>query len=192
MSENIENGYISDDEYNTFSADVELGGLRNTAQIRILLCFVVKNLDGKISRSKLIDVIRTHGIANYFDLSQSLEELIKSGNLTADSEELLSITPKGTAAVDELINEIPKTIREKAISDAVKLLTIERRENENKVIVKQLENGFDVSFTVSNGDDVLMKLSIYAADEYQVEKIKSNYLNDPISIYAGIVSKLFS
>ena len=54
-----------------------------------------------------------------------------------------------------------------------------------------LEKGVNITFTLMNGDEVLMKLTVYAADENQVDSIKNNYLKDPAGLYAGIVSKLF-
>ncbi len=180
--------------YNAFSQGVELGGLRNTAQIKILMGFIVKSIKGAIKRDKMVEILQLHGLANYFEASQALEELISGGSLALDEENGLWITPKGMAAVNELESEIPRSVRERALNDAIRLRILEKRENENKnnIEVEYLDSGANVTFTVVNGDDVLMKLTVYAADEYQVEKIRDNFLKDPVSIYAGIVSALFT
>lgn len=180
------------DGYDAFSAGIELGGLRNTAQIKILIGFLVKNLESPMDKNKLVDVLQIHGLANYFDASQAAQEMISSGSLSCDENGLLSITAKGRAAVSELENEIPRTVREKALNDALKLQTIERREHENKIEVERLPKGANVTFTVFNGGDVLMRLTVYAADDYQVERIRSNFLENPVGLYAGIVSSLFT
>lgn len=178
--------------YDAFSAGVELGGLRNTAQIKILIGFLVKSMESPMTRDKIIEALQVHGLANYFDLSQAVEEMIKIGSLKCDENSNLTITQKGRDAVAALENEIPRTVREKALNDAIKLQTRERRENENKVSVERLEKGANVTFSLHNGDDVLMKLTVYAADDYQVEKIKTNFYKDPVSLYANIVASLFT
>lgn len=187
-------GFIDDEgfeDYDAFTAGIQPGGLRNTAQIKILIGFIVKNLECRVERNKLLQVLSIHGIANYFEISQALDEMIESGNLRCDENKKLSITDKGRIAVSELEGEIPRSVRERALSDVLRRCTIERRESETKIEVEQLEKGANVSFTVSSGSDVLMRLTVFAADDFQVEKIRNNFLKDPVSLYAGIVTSLF-
>ncbi len=178
--------------YDTFSAGVEPGGLRNTAQIKILIGFIVKSLDRPIEKSRLIEVLQMHGLANYFDASQALAELLDCGNLTSDENGLLAITETGRAAVNEIEGEIPRSVREKALDDAIKLQTLERRKNENKITVEPCGDGYNVTFEIFDHTTLLLRLSVYAADEYQVGRIKSNYLKDPVSLYSGIIASLFT
>lgn len=177
--------------YDAFSAGVELGGLRNTAQIKILIGFIVKSLDKPINESKLVEALCEHGLVNYFDATQALDEQLKCGNLDVDGNGCLVITPRGRSAVNQLESDIPRSVREKALDDAVRMQTIERRMNENKITVEPHGEGFDVSFAVRDGDNELMRLTVYAADSFQVEKIKANFLRDPVSLYSGIIASLF-
>ncbi|MBQ8945037.1 MAG: DUF4364 family protein [Clostridia bacterium] len=179
------------ESYDTFSEGVELGGLRNTAQIKTLICYIVKKINTPLRREKIGEIFQLHGIANYFAVSQALEELISAGSLKCDADGVLSLTPQSLSALYELEKEIPKSVREKALEDAVMLETMERRKSETKIETEFLEKGVNITFTLMNGDEVLMKLTVYAADENQVDSIKNNYLKDPAGLYAGIVSKLF-
>lgn len=178
--------------YDAFSAGVEPGGLRNTAQIKMLIGFIVKSLDRPIEKSRLVEALQLHGLANYFDASQALSDQLDCGNLVSDENGLLSITEKGRLAVNELENDIPRSVREKALDDAIKLQTLERRKSENKITVVPNGDGYNVTFEIFDRETLLLRLSVYAADRFQVDSIKANYLKDPVSLYSGIVASLFS
>ena len=91
---------------------------------------------------------------------------------------------------EALESDLPKTVREKAINAAVKMQMKARRRRENKIEVKKLENGYHVTFTISDKDDVLMSLTVYVADITQVEIIKQGFLNDPVGLYSAIIASL--
>lgn len=181
---------LMDDEFNAFTEGVEPGGLRNRTQIKILITFVVEKLGEPIKDSMLIESLQLHGLANYFEIIQALDELIDNGNLvTTDS--FLYLTPKGALSVNELSRELPKSVKETALSDAMNLLLLEKREGENKVEVKKTENGYFVTFKVIHKEEILMELTVYAADIEQVETIKHNFLQNPSHIYSTVISSLF-
>ncbi|MBQ6265664.1 MAG: DUF4364 family protein [Clostridia bacterium] len=188
-SDELINGYS--EKYDTFSEGVETGGLRNTAQIKTLICYIINKVNSPVTREKIGEIFQIHGLANYFAVSEALENLISSGKIRCDSDGVLSLTPESLTALFELEKEIPKSVREKAIGDAVMLETMERRMAETKIETEYLEKGANITFTLMNGEEILMKLTVYAADENQVDSIKNNYLKDPAGLYAGIVSKLF-
>ena len=83
-----------ENEFDAFSEGIEPGGLRSRTQIKLLLTFLVSRLQEPMSESKLLESLQLHGLANYFEASQAIEELIESGNLTrADS--LVYFSPLG-------------------------------------------------------------------------------------------------
>ena len=56
--------------------------------------------------------------------------------------------------------------------------------------VEKLENGFNVTFFFGDEKNQLMKLTIYVADEIQVETVRKNFLDDPIKLYSEIITSL--
>ena len=83
-------------EFDAFSAGVEPGGLRSTREIGILICYMLDQFGKPISREDLIDSIQENGIANYFEVSSAVSELIRLGNLSSDGNEV-AITKNGEA-----------------------------------------------------------------------------------------------
>ena len=179
-----------ENEFDAFSEGIEPGGLRSRTQIKLLLTFLVSRLQEPMSESKLLESLQLHGLANYFETSQAIEELIESGNLTrADS--LVYLTPKGELSVDELSQELPKSVKETALADALKLQLLEKREGENTVDFQKTDNGYYVTFRVNHKGETLMELSVYAADFEQAQQLKMNFLKDPSHVYSTVAAALF-
>ena len=179
-----------DNDFNAFTDGVEPGGLRNTTQIKILITFVVSKLNDPVKSTMITEALQLHGLANYFEVIQAFDELFDNGNLT-ESDGFVYLTPKGALSVNELSKEIPKSVKETALADVIYLQLLEKREAENTVEIKKTEGGCDVTFRVVHKEDILMELTVYAADMEQAEKIKRNFLKDPSHVYATVVTSLF-
>ncbi len=188
--------YTQNDEYNEYDAfvgGVEPGGLRNRNEIKILICYILKTLEEEITKQQINDVIQGQGLANYFEVNQAISELIAQGSIDCnyvEENEVLKINDIGRQVVLELEHDLPRTVREKAIKAAIKILTIAKNEQENKIDITPLENGYHVTFTIEDKQDVMMKLTVYVADAEQADLVKKNFLEDPTRVYSSILSSL--
>ena len=181
-------------EYDAFDAGIELGGLRNRDDIRLLVCYLLKSVDSPMTRQMLNEAMQEDGLANYFEVGQAMEELLKTGNITADilgDDEVISVTEKGREAAEMLQTSLPKTVREKAVNSAIRLITKARVERENQIEVKKEENGgYTITFTLFDKNTQFMKLSVYVCDSLQLEQVKQNFINDPVKVYSTIITSL--
>lgn len=181
-------------EFDAFDAGIELGGLRNRDDIRLLICYLLKSVDAPMTRQMLNEAMQEDGLANYFEVGQAIEELLKTGNITADildEDEVISVTAKGREAAELLQTSLPRTVREKAVNSAIRLTTRAKIERENKIEVKKEENGgYKITFSLFDRDTELMKLSVYVSDSLQLEQVKQNFINDPVKVYSTIITSL--
>ena len=92
-------------EFDAFSGGVSLGGHRNTTQIKVLITYLVSRIGEPMKSSMIVEALQVHELANYFETTQALDDLIENGNLSL-SEGLVYITPKGALSVDELSKEL--------------------------------------------------------------------------------------
>lgn len=181
-------------EYDAFDAGIELGGLRNRDDIRLLVCYLLKSVDSPMTRQMLNEAMQEDGLANYFEVGQAIEELLKTANITADimgDEEVITVTQKGREAAEMLQTSLPRTVRERAVNSAIRLITKARVERENKIEVKKEENGgYTITFTLFDKNTQFMKLSVYVCDSLQLEQVKQNFINDPVKVYSTIITSL--
>lgn len=181
-------------EYDAFDAGIELGGLRSRDDIRLLICYLLKSVDAPMTREMLNDAMQEDGLANFFEVGQAIEELLKTGNITADildEDEVITVTEKGREAAELLQTSLPRTVREKAVNSAIRLVTRAKVERENKIEVKKEDDGgYTITFTLFDRGTELMKLSIYVVDSLQLEQVKQNFINDPVKVYSTIITSL--
>lgn len=181
-------------EYDAFDAGIELGGLRSRDDIRLLICYLLKSIDAPMTRQMLNDSMQEDGLANFFEVGQAIEELLKTGNITTDilqDEEVLIVTERGREAAELLQTSLPRTVREKAVNSAIRLTTRAKVERDNKIEVKKEDDGgYTITFTLFDRGTELMKLSIYVVDSLQLETVKQNFINDPVKVYSSIITSL--
>lgn len=181
-------------DLNTFSEGIAPGGLREQTEIKLLVCYLLKSLDKPLSRNQINEILQEYPIANYFEVNQAMSDLIKNGNIISKlegDEEILQITGQTKFDVATIERSLPRSIREKAVNAALKIMTRERIKKESNVEITELESGgYHVTFTVNDVNTELLKLTIYVSDRSQIEIVKRNFYNDAVSIYSNIISSL--
>ena len=98
-----------------FTAGVRPGGLTSSTEIRLLLCYLVKNA-GPITRQEIENALMEEALVNYFEIGSCLDDITKQAlvTLTGDS---YTITDKGRKVAQELAYDLPRTVRERAVPD---------------------------------------------------------------------------
>ena len=97
-----------------FTAGVRPGGLTSSTEIRLLLCYLVKNA-GPITRQEIENALMEEALVNYFEIGSCLDDITKQAlvTLTGDS---YAITDKGRKVAQELAYDLPRTVRERAVA----------------------------------------------------------------------------
>ncbi len=176
----------------TFSAGVEPGGLHSAHEIKILICYLLIGAGEPIPRSDVLDVICGGGMANFFDTSAAVDELIEAGNLAEQDDGTLCVTDTGKHAADTLADMLPYTLRQRSVAAALRLLSRRRHERDNRVDIAPAEGGkgYVVTCTVGNEQPPLLSFSLLVADEYQAELVRDGFLHDPLLLYQSTLAVL--
>lgn len=180
-------------EQASFNESISSGGLRTIADIKLLVCYLLKKIDAPMTRTQMCEVLQENDTANYFEANQAISELIKNGKLFCElsgEQELLSITPQVKYDVMQIETTLPKTLRERSVAAALKVLSRDRIERESKVEVEKTETGYYVTFVVEDVGVELLRLKVYVADLSQVELVKRNFFSNAVGIYSDIISSL--
>ncbi len=180
-------------EFDAFDAGIELGGLRKREDIRLLVCYLLKTIDKPIEKEQLNKALLENGLANYFEINQAVSELLANGSIDMviyNDEECYRILQDGKEIAENLETSLPKTVRERAVNSAIKLMTLKEVERENEIKIEKAEDGYNVTFHLKSGNAELMKLTLLVGDSMQVESVRKNYLEDPIKVYSSIITAL--
>lgn len=182
------------EQYDAFSAGVESGGLLNTTEIKSLIGYLIRELDEPISADALRRILTEQGLANYFDVSEALSDLLRMGNVSEEpsgEDFVLVLTSRGRIALRELEGDIPLSVREKALSAAIEEAVRRRNAHQTRIEVEPSGEGYSVTFRIgSEPGDSLLRVTVWAADMQQVERMKTNFLKDPARFYSAILASL--
>ena len=150
-------------------------------------------MDRPVERDTIVEALQEYGYVNYFDATSAFSELLRDGSICEDEKckNFYKTTEKGNLIAKELKRNLPASIREKALCATINLQSKLKREKENKVNIKEIENGFVVNGEILGGEQItLMSFSVYVPDEKQAQLIKKNFMNSPQTIYECLLASL--
>jgi len=181
-------------ESDIFRAGVRPGSPGTEVEVKMLLCYVLSNLEQAMTFDQLYEALSDHGIVNYFELIQLLEKLLETGHLSAvappGSPALYTATDLGTQAGDELGKDLPLTVREKSLASCRRLLARERRLSEVKISETPCQDGFMLEFAIPDDRGEILSLQVFSPTRHECELLKRRFLNAPLTIYKGIIALL--
>lgn len=179
-------------QFDAFTAGIEDGGLRSSSSIAILACYIIARSKEKLTAKNVVDALVEGKIANYFEISSAISKMIKTNNLVENEDGHLSITEKCAFNVEMLENDLPITIREKAVELAAKTARLELYKKENKATVEKDGNRYKVTLHVSDKDCDFMVLSLYFPSEAQAQVVKEKFQTHPGEVYENLINSIFA
>lgn len=168
-------------------ADPEMTSVHS---VKILICYLLTKLDRPVAEEQLLEIAEDSGVINYFYLSEAIEDLLKTGAVSAENTDggrIFRIEEKGRMGSDYFNRYIPITFRRSILSSAYSYFAKIRRENECRCEICHSGNGFSVSFSIGDESLELMKLALYAPDEEQAEHIAERIKRNPTGFYQSVI-----
>lgn len=180
-------------ERDAIDVNVRPGGLTNTTQIRILICYLLTVIDKPIGVDDIKNTLHFEGLANYFEVCSAVAELERLGHITTvefQDKMCYVATATGINISKELQQDVPASVKEYATKAIIKVQTRERNERENRVEIEKLNFGCNVICTATDGTREILKVSFFVPDEDCAKIIKDRFLNDPSKVYLQIAEAL--
>ncbi len=179
-----------DFEYDAIDAGIDPGGLRKRSNVRLLICYIIDSVKKPIKKDLVITAMQKNGIANYFEIVDSFNDLERKQNIicTEKENDLFTVTKSGKLIAANLSDELPLTVRERAMASVTELLMQERNETENTASIEKTKNGYMVECHVKGEEDDLFSFRLYVPDSKQARLVKKNFQSDPEMIYKMMIA----
>ena len=118
----------------------EIGGLFTTAEIRVLICYIFSKIDDAVPGNLLANTLHYEGIANCFEVNDSIDYLCKSGQLELVSREddTYRITESGKDVAETLKTTLSIVVKERAYNAAIKMVSRFRNTKETDIKITEL------------------------------------------------------
>ena len=172
-----------------FTAGVRPGGLTSSTEIRLLLCYLIKNA-GPIARKDLESALLEEELVNYFEIGSCLDDVAKQGLVTL-TDGCYAITEKGRKVAQELAYDLPRSVRERAVAAVLRAQTWARKEAEYSARITEKADGpCSVRCTVKALDQELFCLDLGTPDRLSAELVKKQFILKGNEIYQMLITKL--
>lgn len=179
-------------EKDAVSAGVsKIGGLFSTAEIKILICYLISSINNPVPGKMLADVLHYEGIANCFEVNDAIDSLSKSGHLKLvdEKDDTYIITESGKNIAETLKTSLSLSVRNRAYTAALKMVSQFRNAKESDIKITKENGRRYITCSAMDGGKPFISVKLLVSDEGQAQFIKEKFLSDN-KIYAGIIELL--
>ena len=171
-----------------FTAGVRPGGLTSSTEIRLLLCYLVKNA-GPITRQEIENALMEEALVNYFEIGSCLDDITKQQLVTL-TKGSYTITEKGRKVAQELAYDLPRTVRESAIRAVMQIRSWRHRAASNRAVVQEQDGQFSVVCSIADMGSDVFRMELAMPDKLTAEMIKNNFIAHGSDIFPKLLNAL--
>lgn len=168
----------------------ELGGLREIADVKALILYLLKEADCVLKEGQLTDVMMADGLVEYFDYAQAVEQLLMKGMIDiASLEETGSyrITKQGLAVVAEYEQRLPHNVKSKTLAALQATLRKKQEDDQIYAEIEPSDSGFSVTCTIREGGEVMLSYQVLVPDRKDAYYVAERFRENPSGYYQKIM-----
>lgn len=179
-------------EKNASGAGVARGGLFSTAEIKILICYILSAIEEGVPVDMLANVLHYEGLANAFEVSDAVVSLASSGQIKAtdNTEQVYQITDSGKATAENLKSSLSSVVKERAYLAVMKMLAKFKNAKDNHFEITHENGATYLSCSAIDGGKPFITVKMLITDEEQAGFIRERFLENPAKIYSKIIEML--
>ncbi|MBR5558785.1 MAG: DUF4364 family protein [Oscillospiraceae bacterium] len=179
-------------ERNAFTQGIRPGGLTDSYEITVLVCYILDQTEQPLTVGQLEEAILKDGLANYFEFAQAFGRLQQEGHILKetgkDSIERFSLSPKGAEAARVFYDSLPNTVRQMSVESARLALLRQRREKEILTEIEKTADGYKLTIRMTDIGSDLLSVSMFLPTKEECEAVQKRFRSDPAYIYQSILA----
>ncbi len=180
-------------ERDAVSAGVSpIGGLFNTTEIRILICYLLSMIGEPVPGNLLANTLHYEGIANCFEVNDSIAFLCKKGHidLIDEADDTYLINDSGRDIAETLKTTLSLTVKDRAYNAAIKMFSRFRNAKETDISISREGSRTFITCAAIDRGEPFMSVKLMVTDEEQAIYIKEKFLTNPSKIYSTLIDML--
>lgn len=175
---------------NTFLEGVAPGGLNNSFDIKVLICYLIDELNQPLSSDLICEIIQYYELANYFDIVSAISYLFENGQIITkkiDDEDFFELSNLGKSLTYPLFKSLPISVKQKAIESGQNILLVKKNIKHNKVNIVKKKDGYLVECKILDIGTDLLDIKLFVTTEKQANHVKNHFLKNSEKIYKNII-----
>lgn len=174
---------------NRFTEGVKPGGLTSGTEIKILICYLLDNVPGPVSRADIENVLLGEELANYFVIADSLS-LLKQQGMIGGNDDGYIVSEAGRMVGKTLAQDVPKSVRDTAVRGVIRAQQFAAKAGTNQSDILPLPQGFNVSCKINDASGPLFSMELYAPDELSAQMLRKKFILEGENIYKLVLAAL--
>ncbi len=173
-----------------FVAGVEPGGLTDPAQIKILICFILEEINEPVFGDDILEALSSGGWANYFEIADAMSELAELGHVTV-LDEWYTLASSGRNISSLLSSDVALTVRERTLGATSELVRRRSNAKSNKVSITEHEGGFTVKCSVcEQSGREMFSVSLEVPSRKAALKVRERFIDSAEDVMRAAIEAL--
>jgi hypothetical protein len=169
--------------------------LRDEEDIKIFILFLLRNLNYPMNFASINDIVLQDEVVGYFDFAECFAKLVEGGNIAEikneNAEATYQITEQGIHVADTLYSRILRSIRDRGLRSAYRLITFRDRGAKTlNEITENPDGSYNFHCEIKEREKVMLNINIAVGTKRQVEQIEYNFKEYTENIYAEVLRVL--
>ena len=168
--------------------------LKDKDDIKIFILYLLRNLNCPLDFTTINDIVVQDEVVNYFDFAECFAELLETENISEikkDDKLLYIITNQGIHVSDNLHSKLLRSIRDRSLRSAYRLLTFrDRNAKTASRIVENPDGTYEFQCEIKEGDREILTLKIAVDTKRQIEQMKYYFDEYTEDIYTSLLTAL--
>lgn len=174
---------------NSFSEGVRPGGLTNSTELRILLCYLLDSVSTPVSRAQIEETLLGEELVNYFVMAESLAQIRAQGLVEGDDEGY-TITEAGRTVARTLADDVPRSVREAAIRGVIRAQHYAAMQAAHQSEIITTEAGRSVRCSIGDDAGPLFRMELYMPDELSAQAVQTKFVESGDTVYKLVLAAL--
>lgn len=165
-----------------------LGYMHDILDVKILILFVTARVDVPVDAQTIYEFCLQDDALSYFDVQESIPQMVASGHLEVLPEDRYLITQKGRLAEEVTSDSLPFTVRERARVAVERYNQELKRSQYLRSEINRKEDGeYLVDMELHDMRGQLMKLTLTAPSMQQARRLETAYRKNAELVYQSVM-----
>lgn len=168
-----------------------VGFIQSDLDLKLLVLYIMARVASPITFLQLLDLALCDAGVDYFSLTQAVDHMVTTGQLSKDEEDRYTITEKGRRNSEICESSLPYSVRMHCDENLVKVNEALRLDAQ--VQSKVLDNGDGTCTLQLRFNDVttpLLDLALLVPGPEQAIAMSQRFREDPAGLYHAIIGLL--
>lgn len=167
------------------------GFIQDQLEIKFLILYIAARVVEPVPFDTILDLTLCDDAIDYFEFSDCLADLVRTGHLTLSADGLYAITEKGRRNSAICETSLPYSVRVRCDRNLEEWNRKLRRQRQVRASAEQRPNGtYTVKLALNDDKGSVMDLRLMVVDQAQAKAVAQRFRKSPEKLYGQIIRLL--